>query len=282
MKFRSFYKIYYEHRMLKASIFLKIYIFLTLPFNYLINKFHYPKICDLDKFSNDKQYLFKKDLGFLFQFFNSDKGEKFINQYDKPIYKNKNITKGHSYHLFYENFFKCKKDEKIDFLEIGAFKGNAAAAFYFYFKECNIISCDLFPDLFLYRSKKIKNFKIDSSSEHQLKKEILDKDYKFDIIVEDAGHFLKDQIISLFILFKTLKSKGFFIIEELDFPDKRKDMNLYNERPTLREILNLIKQNQDFNSKYITSEQKEYFLNNFKEIQIFKGQFNEIAFITKK
>ena len=233
-------------------------------------------------FSNSNQYLFKKDLGFLFQFFNSDKGEKFVNQYDKPIYKNKSTIKGHSYHLFYENFFKYKKNEKIDFLEIGAFKGNAAAAFYFYFKECNIISCDLFPDLFLYKSKKIKNFQIDSSSEFQLKKKILDKDYKFDIIVEDAGHFFKDQIISLFILFKTLKSKGLFVIEELDFPDKRKDMNLYNERPTLRQILNLIKQNQDFNSKYITSEQKEYFLNNFKEIQIFKGQFNEIAFITKK
>ena len=282
MKFKSFYKIYYEHRINKASIFLKIYIFLTLPFNYLTNKFYYPKIINLDMFSNSNQYLFKKDLGFLFQFFNSDKGEKFVNQYDKPIYKNKSTIKGHSYHLFYENFFKYKKNEKIDFLEIGAFKGNAAAAFYFYFKECNIISCDLFPDLFLYRSKKIKNFQIDSSSEFQLKKKILDKDYKFDIIVEDAGHFLKDQIISLFILFKTLKSKGFFVIEELDFPDKRKDMNLYNERPTLRQILNLIKQNQDFNSKYITSEQKEYFLNNFKEIQIFKGQFNEIAFITKK
>lgn len=282
MKFSSFYKIYYEHRMQKASIFLKIYIFLTFPFNYLINKFYYPKICDLDKFSNNNKYLFEKDLGFLFQFFNSDKGEKFVNQYDKPIYKNKKITKGHSYHLFYEKFFRYKKNEKIDFLEIGAFKGNAAAAFYFYFKECNIISCDLFPDLFLYRSKKIKNFQIDSSSEFQLKKEILDKDYKFDIIVEDAGHFLKDQIISLFILFKTLNSKGIFVIEELDFPDERKDMNLYNERPTLREILNLIKQNQDFNSKYITSEQKKYFLNNFEEIQIFKGQFNEIAFITKK
>jgi len=282
MKFKSFYKIYYEHRINKASIFLKIYIFLTLPFNYLTNKFYYPKIINLDMFSNSNQYLFKKDLGFLFQFFNSDKGEKFVNQYDKPIYKNKSTIKGHSYHLFYENFFKYKKNEKIDFLEIGAFKGNAAAAFYFYFKECNIISCDLFPDLFLYKSKKIKNFQIDSSSEFQLKKKILDKDYKFDIIVEDAGHFFKDQIISLFILFKTLKSKGFFVIEELDFPDKRKDMNLYNERPTLRQILNLIKQNQDFNSKYITSEQKEYFLNNFKEIQIFKGQFNEIAFITKK
>lgn len=282
MKIRSFYKIYYEHRVQKASIFLKIYILLILPINYLINKFYYPKVFDLDKFSNNNEYLFKKNLGFLFQFFNSDKGEKFVNQYDKPVYKNKNLIEGHSYHLFYENFFKHKKNERIDFLEIGAFKGNATAAFYFYFKECNIISYDLFPDLFLYKSKKIKNFQIDSSSELQLKKKILDKDYKFDIIVEDAGHFFKDQIISLFILFKTLKSKGFFVIEELDFPDKRKDMNLYNERPTLREILNSIKQKQDFNSKYITIEQKEYFLNNFKDIQIFKGKFNEIGFITKK
>ena len=39
----------------------------------------------------------------------------------------------------------------------------------------------------------------------------------------------KDQIISLFMLFKKLNQGGFFIIEELDFPETRKDMNLYNE-----------------------------------------------------
>ena len=48
---------------------------------------------------------------------------------------------------------------------------------------------------------------------------------------------LKDQIISLFMLFKKLNRGGLFIIEELDFPDTRKDMNLKNEKPTLREIL---------------------------------------------
>ena len=68
-------------------------------------------------------------------------------------------------------------------------------------------------------------------------KNIIDKfSNNFDIIIEDAGHSLKDQIISLFMLFKKLNSGGLFIIEELDFPDTRRDMN-NNEKPTLREIL---------------------------------------------
>ena len=278
----SFYKIYYNHRVKKASLPLKIYIFLTLPINYLINKFFFPSVINLEHYSNKNKFLFEKDLGFLFQYFNSDKGEKLINQYNKPIYRDKHYSEGHSYHIYYEKFFNLKKNNQIDLLELGSFKGNASAAFYFYFKNCKIISCDLFPDLFLYKSERIKNFKIDSGSESELNNKLLKNDYKFDIIVEDAGHFLKDQIISLFILFKTLKSKGFFVIEELDFPDKRKDMNIFNEKPTLREILLCVKNNQDFSSKYITNDQKKYFLDNVDQINIFKGTFHEIAFITKR
>jgi len=83
-------------------------------------------------------------------------------------------------------------------------------------------------------------------------------------------------------LFRKLKPKGIFIVEELDFPDVRKDMNLENEKPTLKEILNLIKKNKDFDSKYINNNDKKYFLDNLKEINIFKGRFNEIVFIEKK
>ena len=282
MNIKSFYKIYYEHRVKKASYILKIYILLVLPLNYLINKFYYPSVVNLDKFSKNNEYLYEKDLGFLFQYFNSDKGQKLINQYNKPIYKDKNFSEGHSYHIFYEKFFNSKKNLEIDLLEIGSFKGNAAAAFYFYFKKCKIISCDLFPDLFLYKSNRILNFKIDSGSETELNNKLLNQNYKFDIIVEDAGHYFKDQIISLFILFKAVKPKGLFVIEELDFPNKRKDMNLLNEKPTLKDILKLIKENKDFNSKYITDEQKKYFLDHVEEINIFKGTSHEIAFISKK
>ena len=168
MNIKSFYKIYYDHRIKKATLYLRIYILLIFPFNYLINKLLYPSKINLDKFSKKNRFLFEKDLGFLFQFFNSDKGLKLFNQYNKPIHKDKHLSEGHSYHTYYEKFFNPKKSLNIDLLEIGSFKGNAAAAFYFYFKNCNIVSCDLFPDLFLYKSKRIKNFKIDSSSENEL------------------------------------------------------------------------------------------------------------------
>ena len=110
----------------------------------------------------------------------------------------------------------------------------------------------------------------------------LPTNFTFDLIVEDAGHYYKDQIISLFILFRSLKKNGIFIIEELDFPDTRQDMNPDKKHPTLREILMLIQNKKDFNSELISTEQKEYFLKNLSSIEIFKGNFNEIAFIKKK
>ena len=282
MKFLTFYKTYYNHRIKKASIFLKYFIFLILPLSYFLNKILYPKPKNLEIFGKENNYLFEKDLGFLFQFFNSDKGEFYINQYDKPIKSSRKLKNGHYYHNFYEKYFKPIKNQSLDILEIGSFKGNATAAFYFYFKNSHITSCDLYPDFFLYKSKRIKQFKIDNSSERELNSNILEKNINFDIIIEDAGHYFKDQIISLFILFRCLKSGGIFVVEELDFPDTRDDMNVYKEKPSLKEILSLIDQNKDFTSKYITNDQKEYFLNNFKNIEIFKGQYNEIAFITKK
>ena len=282
MKFKTFVAIYYSHRIKKAKIFRKNYIFLILPFVYLVNKLFFPKIKNLDYYSLKNNYLFTKDLMFLFQFFNSDKGEFFYNQYQKPIKKKKSLITGHYYHLFYEKYFSNKKNDNLNILELGSFKGNATAALFFYFKNANIFSGDIFPDLFTYKSKRIRNFYIDTSVKLQIKKNLIENDINYDFIIEDAGHYLKDQIISLFTLFPKLKPKGIFIIEELDFPDVRNDMNINNEKPTLREILNLIKKNIDFNSKYITAEEKKYFINNFSEINIFKGKYNEIAFIEKK
>mgnify|MGYP006094559839 FL=1 len=282
MKFKTFISIYYLHRIKKATNFRKIYIFLLLPFVYLINKFFFPKIKNLDYYSLKNDYLFKKDLKFLFQFFNSDKGEFFYNQYQKPIKKEKNRIHGHYYHSFYEKYFSKKKEDNLNVLELGSFKGNAAAALFFYFRNAKIFSGDIFPDLFTYKSKRIKNFYIDTSSEIQITQELLKNNISYDFIIEDAGHYLKDQIISLFMLFPKLKSKGVFVIEELDFPDVRNDMNIHNEKPTLKKILSLIKSDTDFTSKYISTNEKKYFIENFKEISIFKGKFNEIAFIEKK
>ena len=69
----------------KSSIILKIYILIFFPINYLLNKFFLETKKDLDLFAKKNQNLFDKDLKFLFEYFNSDKGEKYINQYQKSI-----------------------------------------------------------------------------------------------------------------------------------------------------------------------------------------------------
>tara|TARA_B100000579_G_scaffold19805_1_gene13959 strand:+ start:1765 stop:2613 length:849 start_codon:yes stop_codon:yes gene_type:complete len=282
MKYQTFIKIYYSHRIIKANFIRKIFFKIFLPIFYLINKLLYPKIVDLDEYQKKNFMLFSRDLNYLFQYFNSDKGSYFKNQYIKPIKFSHTLIEGHNYQLYYEKYLKDIKFENNNVLEIGSFKGNAAAALFFYLKNSKIYSADIFPDLYLYKSERIKNFYIDSSNEEHLRSLVSKENQKFELIIEDAGHYLKDQIISLFILFKILKKKGTYVVEDLDFPDTRKDMNTKDEKPTLKEILQHIKNGTDFNSKYVSNEEKIYFLSNLESIEIFKGKFNEIAFIKKK
>tara|TARA_S200000501_G_scaffold323670_1_gene320459 strand:+ start:1117 stop:1455 length:339 start_codon:yes stop_codon:yes gene_type:complete len=87
MKLKTFYKIFYRHRIIKANFFLKIYLILILPIRYLFNIPFLPKKIDLDKHLHKNSYLFDKKLDFLFEKFNSDKGNFYINQYSQPIKK---------------------------------------------------------------------------------------------------------------------------------------------------------------------------------------------------
>ena len=282
MKFKTFYKLFYKHRFNKASAVLKLYLYIVLPIRFFLNTFFFPKKIDLDLLEQTSSYLYEKNLNFLFEHFNSDKGNFFVDQYTQPIKKNHKKISAHSYSKFYEKFFFDRKEKQYKILELGSFYGNACASLFFYFKYSEIYSGDIYPDLFRYKSKRINNFFIDASSEDSIKKKLLNEKISFDIIIEDASHLLKDQIISLFLLFKKLNSGGLFITEELDFPDTRKDMNINSEKPTLKNILLSVIEQKEFNSKYVSENDKRYFLENYASIEIFKGNTNEIAFIKKK
>ena len=282
MKLTTFYKIYYRHRIKKASYVLKIYLIITVFFKYLFNLFYLPKTKNLDDYSKENQNLFQKDLNYLCEYFNSDKGEKFKNQYAKPSKQEDKKIIAHGYAKIYEKYLKEHKEKNLNIIELGSFYGNASAAFYFYFKNSRIYSADINPDMYLYRSKRLINFFTDTSSRSSIERNILKKNIQFDLIIEDASHMLKDQIISLFVLFKNLKSGGFFIVEEIDFPEKREDMRVGQEFPDLKTILNKIINKENFNSEYINENEKNYFLENFDTIKFYNGNINEIAIIKKK
>lgn len=48
MKLKTFYKIHYEYRFRKKLIILKLYTFVLLPINYLVNKILQPSKLNLD------------------------------------------------------------------------------------------------------------------------------------------------------------------------------------------------------------------------------------------
>ena len=268
--------------MKKASFVLKIYLIITVFFKYILNLYYLPKTKNLDEYSKENHNLFQKDLNYLCEYFNSDKGEKFKNQYAKPSKQDDKKIIAHGYAKIYEKYLKEQKEKNLNIIELGSFYGNASAAFYFYFKNSQIYSADINPDMYLYRSKRLINFFTDTSSRASIEKNIIKKNIQFDLIIEDASHMLKDQIISLFILFKNLKSGGFFIVEEIDFPEKREDMRVGQEFPDLKTILNKIINKENFNSKYINENEKKYFLENFDTIKFYTGNINEIAIIKKK
>ena len=282
MKFRTFYRLFYKHGLKKASIILKIYILLILPFRYLINSFYFEKKINLDIFSTKNKFLFEKNLNYLFESFNSDKGDFFINQYVQPIKKNKKKIKGHGYSKFYDLLFSEIKNKPLNIIEIGSFYGNASAALFFYFKRSIIYGGDINPDMFKYKSNRVKNFFIDNGSRSSIEKNLLKSNINFDIIIEDGSHKLKDQIISLFMLFPILNSGGYFVSEEIDFPETKEDMRINQSPPDLKTILKNIIEKKDFQSTYIENFEKKYFLENLESIDFYKGNYNEIAVIKKK
>ena len=284
MKFKTFFNIYFRHRINKANLILKLYLYVNVLIRYVINLIYFEKKINFDKSINNYKNLYGKDINYLFEYFNSDKGLNFIDQYPEPFKrrKNKNKIQAHGYSPIYQKFFEPFKNKSINILELGSFYGNASAAMFFYFKNASIYGADINPDMFKYKSKRIKTLYVNSSSRDSIDYNIIKKNISFKIIIEDASHMLKDQIISLFMLFKTLQSGGLFIIEEIDFPEKREDMRINQNKPDLKTILQKVNNNENFTSIYITDEEKKYFLNNCGSIKFFQGNTNEFVIIKKK
>ena len=83
MKISTFYQIYYKHRFIKANIFLKIYLSLIILIRFSLNSIFSKNKINLDKLIISNPDLLDKDFDYLFEYFNSDKGKFFFNQYAK-------------------------------------------------------------------------------------------------------------------------------------------------------------------------------------------------------
>ena len=229
------------------------------------------------KVSVDTDQISLKSLDELFHHYGSDKAE---------IFKKTN-QQGHGFSNFYEKKLEKFKNKKINILEIGSYAGSSAAAFVKYFPISKFFCFDLNISNFIYKSTIIHVFGVDINNEKKIKK-ILNKifvDYsfeKFDLIIDDGSHNLKDILIALKIFFKILQKESLYIIEDFKHPNYY-EYNNNLEHIFVNEFLDNIERKNISPSNIFNDNEQKNLINSIKKVENFKGNLkdSDICFITK-
>ena len=138
---------------------------------------------------------------------------------------------------FNEKYFENFRNEEVNILEIGIAKGDGLASFFYYFPNSKLIGLDNNPFRIRYKSNRIRHIFTDISSKKILSNLSKHINEKFDIIIEDCSHKLIDQILCFSHMFYKLKDGGYYIVEDLNFPEINKMHNPTNEDLNLKIIL---------------------------------------------
>ena len=136
--------------------------------------------------------------------------EKYFRQNDKRL-----IHKWLHYFEIYDNHFSRFRDKDVVILEIGVSQGGSLQMWKDYFgPKAKIYGIDIDPRCKEFEEENIKIF-IGSQSDRNFLRQIKSQIPKFDILIDDGGHTMKQQIISYEELFDHIKDDGVYLCEDL-------------------------------------------------------------------
>ena len=198
----------------------------------------------------------------------------------------------HNYTEYYEQYFEAIRDKELNVVEIGIlrhparpYEGASLLLWRDYFENSIIHGIDI-NDHKSMEQKRIKIHIADQGNREQLSG-VFNSIGSPDVIIEDGSHYMHHQQISLAHLFKTLKSSGIYVVEDLHtshpqppFPP----LGFQLSEADTRTLDMLIEFNETgkMSSMFMSDEECQYLQDNIKECNIHKGTMSEIAFIIKK
>lgn len=125
----------------------------------------------------------------------------------------------HNYIPIYEHYFSPLRNKSIKVLEIGFLLGSSARTWDKYFSNASLYFIDILPAAFANYSHGLSSrchfYVADQEKREDLMRFIETCGGDFDVIVDDGGHTMKQQINSFMTLFPHVKSGGLYIIEDL-------------------------------------------------------------------
>lgn len=211
---------------------------------------------------------------------NKDKADLhnyFLNNKEEAVFK----------HLpffdIYERHFSKYRGKDINMMEIGVGSGGAVKMWREYFKndtnaKVNIYAIDKNPKCRQFERDNIKIF-IGSQEDRKFLKEVKKEIPKLDILIDDGGHRMNQQITSFEEMYEHIKDEGLYLCEDVytsywtNFGGGYKNPNSFIEYTK-----NLI----DHLNAYWASEDDDLYPNNFTDNTYSIHYYDGIVIIEKK
>jgi len=142
---------------------------------------------------------------------------KEISDLEKYFRNNNNrlIHKWNHYFDIYERHFNRFRNKEIVILEIGVSQGGSLQMWKDYFGDkAKIFGIDIDPRCKKLEEENIKIF-IGSQSDRKFLRKIKETIPMVDILIDDGGHYMDQQIVSYEELFSHIKNNGVYLCEDL-------------------------------------------------------------------
>jgi hypothetical protein len=128
----------------------------------------------------------------------------------------------HKYLGVYENMMSSKKYSAKNVLEIGVFYGGSIQLWYNYFPNATIYGLDMWPadkhaKVNIFNNPRIKLYTHSNAyDEDAFKRNFLDKNIKFDVLLDDGPHHLETMKTFVRMYSQIMADDGILIVEDLD------------------------------------------------------------------
>lgn len=168
------------------------------------------------KFRSLKAFLMLKSLLIAKYSLFKNKDNPLESFFYNPSSNSKHMTKWNNYFEIYHTYFKKYSSQKISLIEFGTFHGGSLDMWSDYFsKDSRIIGVDINPYCKELENEGYEIFIGDQENKEFLR-ELMGTIGNVDIVVEDGGHEMKQQIHTFQEVFPYLNNGGIFCIEDLE------------------------------------------------------------------
>ena len=188
-------------------------------------------------------------------------------------FKSDKCDGGHKFIEIYEDIFTQYRDLEIRFFEIGILNGASHLMWREFFPNGEIFGIDIKDYSEQSTGTGIQTCVADQSNRADLQRCVGEFGGSFDVILDDGGHAMDHQQVSLAHLFKQLNKGGYYIIEDVHtslpkyYPESDFKVN-ENETNTTLLMLEWYMRTGEIKSEYMTEEEIRFLQDNIESVDL--------------